>query len=111
MSLVRFAKVAVAAAAMLVAGFVSFSTPAAAAHRAHHGYHAGHHRAGHVRVVHRRVYHRRPVYRHHRAHRRPIYRPYGAYRPYAAYGRHCFVRKTVRFTPYGREVVRRRICR
>lgn len=116
MSMPRSAKIAFAAVAMMFAGFLGLSSPASAAYRSHDGYHAGHHRYAPVRAMHRPVYRHRPAYHHrpvyHRgyAHRRGYYaRP--IYRGYPVYGSRCIVRKVVRHTPWGREVVRRRICR
>jgi hypothetical protein len=110
MSMSRYGKLAFAALAMMFAGFISFSSPASAAYRSNHGYHSGHYRAAPVRVVHRPIYRHRPVYHRGYAHRRGYYaRP--IHRAYPVYGSRCIVRKVVRHTPYGREVVRRRICR
>ncbi|MDO9443388.1 MAG: hypothetical protein Q7T73_21105 [Beijerinckiaceae bacterium] len=113
MSISHKTKIALAAFAMIFAGFLSFSAPASAAYRSHHGsYHSGHYRVAPVRAMHHRpIYRHRPVYHRGYVHRpryyaRPIYRPI-----YPVYGHRCVVRKVVRHTPWGREVVRRRICR
>lgn len=104
MSLSRIGKMSLAAGAMMVAGLLGSAAPAYAAP---HGHHGGYHRGGGHYAP--RAFHRpRPVYHRGYRYRRPLYRAAPVY----GYGyRHCFIRKAWVPTPYGQQMVRRRVCR
>jgi hypothetical protein len=93
MSLSRFGKMSLAAGAMMVAGLLGSSAPASADYRDHRdGGYGGYHRGG------------------------GDFAPRGFYGPRPGYGygrgyRHCVVRRVWVQTPYGQQMVRRRVCR
>ena len=104
MSFPNVSKIAAAAAGLTMAGLVSFATPASADFRPY-GMHGGY---GDAHLI-QAQYYGRP-YHHDGFYGRPFYRARPIYRPYPVWGPRCVVRSRAP-SPWGREVVSRRICR